>query len=85
MVNLEDKYIFDFVKSLGDYYFIAAFTLDSVNSNATENLLQNLKSYDLIISAQPKEAFNEKEKLVLRSIYYEWWKKFMAYRRCNDR
>ncbi|TGV01652.1 gliding motility-associated ABC transporter substrate-binding protein GldG [Flavivirga rizhaonensis] len=62
--QLEDKYIADFVKKLGEYYFIAPFTLDSVASNP-QKTLKDIKAYDLIISAKPTEAFTEKEKLVL--------------------
>ncbi|MFH6768927.1 gliding motility-associated ABC transporter substrate-binding protein GldG [Gaetbulibacter aquiaggeris] len=62
--ELEDKYLFDFVKKLGEYYFIAPFTLDSVSVNAQESLRQ-LKAFDLIIAAKPTEAFSEEEKQVL--------------------
>ena len=62
--QLQDPYIFDFVKTLKDYYFIAPFTLDSVNTNA-EKTLNDLKGYDLVISAKPTEAFTENEKYVL--------------------
>ncbi|MDO6597436.1 gliding motility-associated ABC transporter substrate-binding protein GldG [Oceanihabitans sp. 2_MG-2023] len=62
--QLEDKYIFDFVKTIGDYYFIAPFTLDSVASSP-QKTSKALNDFDLIISAKPTEAFTEKEKLVL--------------------
>ncbi|TYB79790.1 gliding motility-associated ABC transporter substrate-binding protein GldG [Bizionia myxarmorum] len=62
--QLNDGQIFDFVKTIKDYYFIAAFTLDSVQKNP-QKTLDDLKTYDLIISAKPTEAFNEAEKLVL--------------------
>ncbi|GAA3652472.1 gliding motility-associated ABC transporter substrate-binding protein GldG [Flavivirga jejuensis] len=62
--QLEDKYIADFVKKIGEYYFIAPFTLDSVANNP-QKTLEDLKRFDLIISAKPTEAFTEKEKLVL--------------------
>ncbi|GAA4952664.1 gliding motility-associated ABC transporter substrate-binding protein GldG [Algibacter agarivorans] len=62
--QLEDKYIADFVKKLGEYYFIAPFTLDSVASNP-QKTLADIKAFDLIISAKPTEAFSEEEKLVL--------------------
>lgn len=62
--QLNDKYIFDFVKKLGSYYFIAPFTLDSVSSSP-QKTFDNLKTFDLIISAKPTEAFTEKEKFVL--------------------
>ncbi|MFI1770510.1 gliding motility-associated ABC transporter substrate-binding protein GldG [Thalassobellus citreus] len=62
--ELEDKYIADFVKKIGEYYYIAPFTLDSVSKNA-QKTLKDLKNYDLIIAAKPTEAFSEEEKLVL--------------------
>ncbi|MDO5981243.1 gliding motility-associated ABC transporter substrate-binding protein GldG [Flavivirga spongiicola] len=62
--QLEDKYIADFAKKLGEHYFIAPFTLDSVANNPRKTL-KDIKAYDLIISAKPTEAFTEKEKLVL--------------------
>lgn len=62
--QLEDKYIADFVKKLGEYYFIAPFTLDSV-SRSPQKTLKAINGYDLIISAKPTEAFTEQEKLVL--------------------
>lgn len=62
--QLEDRYLANFLTTLGDYYFIAPFTLDSV-SNAPQNTLDKLKDFDLIVSAKPTEAFSETEKLVL--------------------
>jgi len=62
--QLEDKYIANFVKKLGEYYYIAPFTLDSVASNP-QSTLKSIKGFDLIISAKPTEAFTEEEKLVL--------------------
>jgi len=63
-VQLEDKYIADLAKTLGEYYFIAPFTLDSVASNP-QKTLQDLNNYDLFISAKPTTAFTENEKFVL--------------------
>ncbi|MFV0540525.1 MAG: gliding motility-associated ABC transporter substrate-binding protein GldG [Aestuariibaculum sp.] len=62
--QLEDKHIANFFKTLGEYYFIAKFTLDSVATNP-EKTLDGLKQYDLIVSAKPTEAFTDKEKFVL--------------------
>ncbi|MFD2552261.1 gliding motility-associated ABC transporter substrate-binding protein GldG [Bizionia sediminis] len=62
--QLRDGAIFDFVTSIKDYYYIAAFTLDSVATNP-QKTLEDLKTYDLIVSAKPTEAFSEAEKLVL--------------------
>jgi ABC-2 type transport system permease protein len=62
--QLEDKYIADFVKKIGEYYFIAPFTLDSVSSNP-QKTLSDLENFDLIISAKPIAPFSEEEKFVL--------------------
>ncbi|WP_396601482.1 gliding motility-associated ABC transporter substrate-binding protein GldG [Algibacter sp. R77976] len=62
--QLEDKYIANFVQKLGEYYYIAPFTLDSVASNP-QKTLDEINSFDLIISAKPTEPFSEEEKLVL--------------------
>ena len=62
--QLEDKYVADFIRTLRDYYFIAPFTLDSVSSNA-QKTLNDLKNYDLIISAKPNQPFSEAEKQVI--------------------
>jgi len=60
----DDRYIADFFSTLRDYYFIAPFTLDSVASNP-EATLKDLRSFDLIVAAQPTEAFSDTEKYVL--------------------
>ena len=62
--QLDDIYIEDFLKKIGEYYFIAPFTLDSVASKP-QKTLDDLQNFDLIISAKPTETFTEKEKLVL--------------------
>jgi len=62
--QLGDKYIADFAKTLGAYYFIAPFTLDSVATNP-QKTLKDLNAYNLVISAKPTEAFTESEKFVL--------------------
>lgn len=60
----DDQYIADFFSTLRDYYYIAPFTLDSVASNPSKTL-KALENYDLIIAAQPTEAFSDSEKYVL--------------------
>lgn len=62
--QLPDINIADFLKTIQPYYSIAPFTLDSVATNP-KSTLDKLKTYDLIISAKPSEAFTESEKLVL--------------------
>ena len=62
--QLPDIKIADFIKTLQDYYFVGAFTLDSVASNP-EKTLADLQKFDMILNAKPTEAFSEKEKYVL--------------------
>lgn len=62
--ELDNKYLADFLTTLRDYYFIAPFTLDSVETRPRKTL-KELTDYDLIIAAKPTEAFSEKEKFVL--------------------
>ena len=62
--QLDDLFIADFLKTLQPYYKIAPFTLDSVTTNPQRSL-DNLKYYDLLISAKPTIAFSEEEKLIL--------------------
>ncbi|WP_027137571.1 gliding motility-associated ABC transporter substrate-binding protein GldG [Gaetbulibacter saemankumensis] len=62
--ELDDIYIADFIKKIGEYYLIAPFTLDSVSSNP-QKTLKAIESFDLIIAAKPTEPFTEEEKLVL--------------------
>ncbi|WCO03380.1 gliding motility-associated ABC transporter substrate-binding protein GldG [Psychroserpens ponticola] len=62
--QLQDAYVADFLRKLGEHYFLAPFTLDSVASNP-QKTLNDIKTYDLIISAKPMEPFTEAEKYVL--------------------
>ena len=62
--QLKDIYVADFLKKIGEHYFLAPFTLDSVASNPLKTL-NDLSNFDLIISAKPSEAFSEEEKYVL--------------------
>lgn len=62
--ELGDGYIFDFVSSIREHYFMAPFTLDSVLNNP-EGTLKLLLDYDLIVAAKPSQAFTEEEKYVL--------------------
>lgn len=62
--QLHDKYIANFIRKLGEYYLIAPFTLDSV-SKYPQKTVDNLRHFDLIISAKPTEAFSEEEKFAL--------------------
>ena len=62
--ELEDKYVADFFATLRDYYYIAAFTLDSVAEKPKKTLTQ-IKQFDLLIIANPTEQFTEEEKYIL--------------------
>jgi len=62
--QLPDANIADFVKTLQEYYFVGAFTLDSIATNA-QKTMDDLQKFDLIINAKPTQAFSEKEKYVL--------------------
>jgi ABC-2 type transport system permease protein len=62
--ELKGRYIEDFLKTASEYYNLAPFTLDSVANNP-EKTLDQLKAFDLIVSAKPTEAFTEDEKFVL--------------------
>ena len=62
--ELEDIYLTDFLSTIRDYYNIGAITLDSV-ANKPQEVLDQLKSFDLALIAKPTEAFTEKEKYVL--------------------
>lgn len=62
--RINGRYLEDFILTLREHYNIAPFTLDSVARNPQKTLDQ-LNSFDLIISAKPTQAFSETEKMVL--------------------
>jgi gliding-associated putative ABC transporter substrate-binding component GldG len=62
--ELDDIYLYSFLKELGAYYKLAEFTLDSVNINP-ESTLNELTGFDLAIIAKPREPFSEKEKFTI--------------------
>lgn len=62
--ELDDIYLFSFLKELGEYYKLAEFTLDSVKTNP-EKTLNDLSIYDLTIIAKPSKPFSEREKFTL--------------------
>ncbi len=62
--ELEDVYLADFLRKLGEYYHLAPFTLDSVSANPNKTLAQ-LSNFDLAIIAKPTERFSEEEKYTL--------------------
>jgi len=62
--ELQDRYLADFLSTLKDYYLIAPFTLDSVNTSP-QRTLDVLNTYDLIIDAKPTERFSDEKNYVL--------------------
>ena len=62
--ELKDIQLYSFLKKLGEYYKLAEFTLDSVESSP-EKTLQELSNYDVTIIAKPSQIFSEKEKFTL--------------------
>ena len=62
--ELEDIYLYSFLKKLGEYYKLAEFTLDSVEANPKKTL-EDLLEYDLAIVAKPTKVFTEQEKFTL--------------------
>src|SRR5690606_15370550 len=62
--QLDDAYIADFFSTWREYYFIAPFTLDSAAVNP-QKTLQQIKEFDLIVSAKPTEAFTDTDKYIL--------------------
>lgn len=62
--ELEDLFLFSFLRELGQYYHLAPFTLDSVDATPQRTLTQ-LKAFDLAIVAKPTQAFSDNEKYCL--------------------
>ncbi|UMB60689.1 gliding motility-associated ABC transporter substrate-binding protein GldG [Lutibacter sp. A80] len=62
--TLDDIYIFDFLKKIKEYYFLAPFTLDSVVKQPQKTTKQ-LSEYDLAIIAKPTKKFTEEQKYTL--------------------
>ncbi|WP_127140682.1 gliding motility-associated ABC transporter substrate-binding protein GldG [Flagellimonas marinaquae] len=62
--ELDDIFITDYLTAIRDYYNIGAITLDSVASSP-QNVLDQLKEFDLAIIAKPTEAFTDQEKYVM--------------------
>lgn len=62
--ELDDKFVVDFFKTLKEYYYIAPFTLDSAAVSPLKTLKQ-LNGFDLIVIANPTEAFTDREKYIL--------------------
>ena len=62
--ELNDAHMADYLTTIRDYYNIAAFTLDSVATNA-QKTLNELVEYDLAIIAKPTGFFSDEEKFVL--------------------
>lgn len=62
--ELNDIYIADFLRKLNEYYYLAPFTLDSVEKQP-QKTLKDISEFDLAIIAKPTEKFTDKEKFTL--------------------
>nr|WP_299381667.1 gliding motility-associated ABC transporter substrate-binding protein GldG [Allomuricauda sp.] len=62
--EMDDRYLADYLTTIRGYYNIGAITMDSVASNP-QNLLDQLRNFDLALIAKPTEAFTDEEKYVL--------------------
>lgn len=62
--QLHDIFLADLLRNIRDSYYLAPFTLDSVEKNPKKTLEQ-LKQFDLAIMAKPTQKFNDAEKQVL--------------------
>ena len=62
--ELSDVYMADFLRKLGEYYFLAPFTLDGV-AVYPQKTLEQISTFDLAIIAKPTEKFTEAEKFTL--------------------
>ena len=62
--ELEDIYLADILRKLGEYYYTAPYTLDSIDKNK-EGSLKELIHYDMVIVAKPTKKFSENEKYLL--------------------
>ncbi|MHB1147464.1 MAG: gliding motility-associated ABC transporter substrate-binding protein GldG [Lutibacter sp.] len=62
--ELNDIYLADFLRKLGEYYFLAPFTLDSV-AVQPQKTFEEISAFDLAIIAKPTEKFTEAEKFTL--------------------
>lgn len=62
--ELPDIYLADFLSTIREYYNIGAITLDSVD-NSPQQVLNQLKNFDLALVAKPTEAFTDREKYVM--------------------
>ena len=62
--QLEDLCMADYLGSIRDYYNIGPITLDSVATDP-QKVLDQLKTFDMVLIAKPTHAFDEGEKYVL--------------------
>ena len=62
--ELEDVFVYSFLKEVATKYSLAKFTLDSVLTNP-QKTLKDLTSFDLAIIAKPTIKFSDNEKLTL--------------------
>ncbi len=62
--ELESKYVYSFLQSLENSYYVIPFDLDSANTNPLKTL-KELNKLDLLIAAKPEKRFSEKQKYAI--------------------
>lgn len=62
--ELADQYLADILTDLQEYYNIGAITMDSTETNA-QQVLEQLRNFDLAFIAKPTQRFTDEEKYVL--------------------
>ncbi len=62
--ELDDIYLYDFLKTLQENYDLAPFILNKQGTNP-QDILTDFLNYDLAIIAKPTKAFSETEKFIL--------------------
>jgi len=60
----DDIYLADFLRSLRDFYRLAPFTLDSLETSP-EKTIEQLRQYDMILIAGPTEKFSRMDKFAI--------------------
>lgn len=62
--EMPDRNLADMITTLREYYYIGQFTLDSVAASP-QRTLGALNEYDMVLLAQPQQAFDDADKYVL--------------------
>ncbi|MFD0862218.1 gliding motility-associated ABC transporter substrate-binding protein GldG [Sungkyunkwania multivorans] len=62
--ELDDRFIADYASTLNEYYDLAPFDMKALSDDHPKTL-ENLKRFDLFISAKPLQSFSEEEVYIL--------------------